>query len=67
MTLSRALNHVQMSYPCGGCGHVLLKPGSYFLSVPRFRCEGCGLENRITYDDRVRLQRRYADRLPKPL
>jgi len=63
MTLTRKLDHVQMILPCSACGHELRKPGRWFLVVPRYRCEGCGMEQRITYDDRAQLQRRYRDRI----
>ena len=65
MTLSRKFDHVQMTYPCPKCGHGHTRPGAWFMSVPRYRCEGCGAENRITYDDRLRLQHSYAATLPK--
>ncbi|MBU1378656.1 MAG: hypothetical protein KKE02_02650 [Alphaproteobacteria bacterium] len=59
MSLSRKFDHVLMTYPCAKCGHGLEKLGSWFMSTARFSCEACGAPNRVTYDEKIRLQAEY--------
>ena len=55
MPLTRALDHVLLTYPCPHCGLGLEKTGSWFISSAGFRCAGCSLTSQLTYDIKLGL------------
>jgi transposase-like protein len=55
MSLSANLFDVLLTFGCPQCGRALIKKGSWFKAVGRFRCEACQCEARITYEDKIRL------------
>jgi hypothetical protein len=64
MPLSSLLRQVELTLECKHCGRSIIKKGSWFVVVHRFKCEGCSREVAITYSDKVALFNRYA-RLPQ--
>ena len=60
MPLSVSLLTVEMTFECPFCGHVLVKSGSWFHSVSRFKCKGCERVIRLSYPDRLALFEKYA-------
>ena len=60
MPLSIALSHVILTRPCPHCQHPLRKTGSWFQSVRRYRCEGCGELVPLTYEDKVKMFAEHA-------
>jgi hypothetical protein len=51
---------VMMTLACRTCGFALTKKGSWFKSASLYKCESCGVQGRVTYDDKVRLFARAA-------
>jgi transposase-like protein len=60
MPLSGALRTVDMSFKCPLCGLALVKDGNWFMTVGRFKCEGCQAQIRLSYNDKVELFAEYA-------
>jgi transposase-like protein len=60
MRLSESLHYVDLTFECPFCGYPLVKSGSWFRSVRRFKCEGCKREVRISYFDKVALFEKHA-------
>jgi hypothetical protein len=60
MPLSRQLLHVDLTLECKHCGRSIIKKGSWFAVVHRFKCEGCNREVSITYSDKIALFNKYA-------
>ncbi|RWO54216.1 MAG: IS1 family transposase [Mesorhizobium sp.] len=54
MCLSQRLSSVGLTFLCPQCNFTIIKYGSWFRGVSRYRCEGCGREIRITYPDKIR-------------
>jgi len=55
MTLSSALIHKTVCYPCPVCSHELSRSASWFRSVSSFTCESCGNRMRIPYSAKLKL------------
>jgi transposase-like protein len=55
MKLSAKLNDLPLIFGCPHCAREQTKNGSWFKSVSRFLCVGCGHEARITYEDKIRI------------
>ncbi|MDB5483252.1 MAG: hypothetical protein JWO83_4305 [Caulobacteraceae bacterium] len=55
MPLTRDLDQILLTHPCPHCGHGLEKTGRWFTTAAGFRCGGCGVPSRITYDIKLRL------------
>jgi hypothetical protein len=60
MPLSLDLCHVDLTLECKHCGWPLIKSGYWFITAPRFKCEGCNRELRITYSEKVVLFEAHA-------
>ena len=60
MPLSASLFNVEMTFECPLCGHALVKSGSWFYTVPKFKCEGCHRQIRLSYPDRLAIFEKYA-------
>ena len=60
MPLSDALMSVQMTYPCPACARAIVKPGSWFKTVSRIKCEGCQSQLRLTYNDKLEIFAKHA-------
>jgi hypothetical protein len=60
MTLSQGMSDHLMSLECRKCGLGLTKKGSWVRSARHFKCQGCGTETPITYEDKLRLFNRAA-------
>jgi transposase-like protein len=45
---------------CPFCTRALVKSGSWFQTIGRFKCNGCQLEVRLTYSDKVALFDKHA-------
>ena len=67
MPLSASLLTVEMTFECPFCGHALVKSGSWFHSVSKFKCKGCEREIRLGYPDRLALFDRHAQIGAKPV
>jgi len=55
MTLSKSLIAVDLTYQCPACQFPLVKRGSWFRVVSKYRCEGCGRMIRIGYPEKLKL------------
>ena len=55
MPLSRALRSVLLTRPCPHCGHKLVKKGSWFQSMSRYRCGACHQGVRVPYEEKLKL------------
>jgi hypothetical protein len=62
MPLSSLLRQVDLTLECKYCGHSIIKKGSWFLVVHRFKCEGCNRQVPITYSDKIELFDKHARR-----
>ena len=49
-----------MTFECPLCGHALVKAGSWFQVVSKFKCEGCHGEILLTYPDKLALFEKHA-------
>jgi Zn finger protein HypA/HybF involved in hydrogenase expression len=49
------LNEALLTFECSHCCYVLVKKGNWFRSASQFRCPKCGNQQRITYDDKLRI------------
>jgi hypothetical protein len=65
MPLSSLLRQVELTLDCKHCGRSIMRKGSWFVVVHRFKCEGCNREVPITYSDKVALFNKHA-RLSQP-
>jgi transposase-like protein len=62
MPLEGNLRLVDLTFNCPHCDRELVKKGGWFQSVRGFKCEGCQLMLRLTYDDKVALVKKHAHR-----
>lgn len=53
MPLCNELRDVVLTFVCRQCGRQLLKKGGWFMGAHSFKCEGCGREVRLSYDDKL--------------
>ena len=60
MSLPDGFADVMMMLACRTCGIAITKKGSWFKSASRYKCESCGGQGRVTYDDKMRLFARAA-------
>ena len=60
MSLPDGFADVMMMLACRTCGIAITKKGSWFKSASRYKCESCGVQGRVTYDDKMRLFARAA-------
>lgn len=60
MALSSLLRHEDLTLKCKHCGHSIIRKGSWFVVVHRFKCEGCSRDVPITYSDKVALFNKHA-------
>lgn len=60
MVLQSGLDVVEMTYGCPHCDHGHVRTGSWFRSVAKFVCVGCGTEVRLTYSLKTTLFAKYA-------
>jgi transposase-like protein len=60
MPLSLSLHSVSMIFECPFCTRALVKSGSWFQTIGRFKCNGCQREVRLTYSDKVALFDKHA-------
>jgi transposase-like protein len=65
MNLTAELYGVLLVFGCPHCARELTKNGSWFKSISRFVCAGCGREARITYEDKIRIYEKHL-RLSSP-
>ena len=67
MPLSSLLHDVALTLECKHCFHSIIKKGSWFLVVHRFKCEGCNRQVPLTYSDEIALFNKHAHlSQPKP-
>ncbi|RWL96669.1 MAG: hypothetical protein EOR71_32585 [Mesorhizobium sp.] len=55
MTIPLDLSDADLTFACPYCAHPLVKRGSWFKVVSRYRCEKCQSEVRIGYPDKLKL------------
>lgn len=55
MSLGTELDHSLLRYDCPQCGQAIEQRGSWFKSVARYVCAGCGGVIRMTYEVKLRL------------
>lgn len=60
MTLSESLTSVDLTFQCPTCKFPIVKRGSWFRVVSKYRCEGCGRTIRIGYPEKQRLFQKHA-------
>lgn len=60
MPLPAALNDADLEFKCLECDHAFVKKGSWFKVISTFKCEGCGVANRIGYADKLALFRKHS-------
>jgi hypothetical protein len=60
MPLSTGLRSVDLTFECPACNHALVKSGTWFQVVGRFKCEGCQRDVRLTCADKLSLFDRHA-------
>ena len=65
MTLSAALNDVDLELKCHKCNHAFVRKGSWVKVISSFKCENCGGRNRIGYPEKVGIFAKHAALLPK--
>ena len=65
MPLSLKMRQVNLTLECKHCGHPITKTGRWFISVNRFKCEGCNREVPLRYSDKIALFKKHA-RLTQP-
>src|SRR3954469_15359420 len=61
MTLSSALIHKTVRYPCPVCSYELSRSGSWFRSVSSFTCESRGSRMRIPYSAKLSSSRHWTE------
>jgi transposase-like protein len=62
--IPRDLFEVPMTKECPHCRHPLVMNGSWFSSVSRYRCLACSNDVQLTYDEKLKLFKKYE---PKPV
>ena len=60
MSLPDGFADVMMMLACRTCGFAITKKGSWFRAVSRYKCESCGVQGRVTYDDKIQVFARAA-------
>ena len=60
MTLSSELRHVDLTLECKRCGYLIVKKGTWFMTVSTFKCCKCKAEQRLTYSDKLALFAKHA-------
>jgi hypothetical protein len=65
MPLSSLLRQAELTHECKHCGRSIMRLGSWFVVVHRFKCEGCNRDVPITYSDKIALFNKHA-RLSRP-
>jgi hypothetical protein len=55
MPLSDKLLHKDLTFYCPYCARAIVKKGEWFRTGPKFKCQGCQHEVRLTYADKVAL------------
>jgi DNA-directed RNA polymerase subunit RPC12/RpoP len=60
--LSKELFDVRMTYECPSCSRRLIKRGRWFYSIRHYSCSGCRQDVVITFDDKVKLFKKYMGR-----
>lgn len=55
MSLGMDLDHALLRSECPHCGQAIEQRGTWFKSVARYVCAGCGAVVRMTYDVKLRL------------
>jgi predicted RNA-binding Zn-ribbon protein involved in translation (DUF1610 family) len=60
MPISVTLLQADLTFNCPRCARAVIKRGSWFRAVSKFKCEGCRGEARITYDDKLALFAKHA-------
>ncbi|WP_077373523.1 transposase-like zinc-binding domain-containing protein [Mesorhizobium prunaredense] len=66
MCLSQRLSSVGLTFLCPQCNFTVIKNGSWFRGVSRYRCDGCGREIRITYPDKIAIFHKHAHLATRP-
>jgi hypothetical protein len=60
MSLRDDFADVMMTLACRTCGFAITKKGSWVKSASHYKCVSCGVQGRVTYDDKMRLFARAA-------
>ena len=60
MALSARLRNVDLTLLCKHCAHLIVKKGSWFITVSTFKCDNCKAELQLTYSDKVALFAKHA-------
>jgi hypothetical protein len=60
VTLSSELRHVDLTLECKRCGYLIVKKGTWFMTVSTFKCCKCKAEQRLTYSDKLALFAKHA-------
>jgi hypothetical protein len=55
VTLSTQLRHVDLTLKCKGCGYLIVRRGTWFMTASTFKCCKCKTELRLTYSDKIAL------------
>jgi hypothetical protein len=55
VTLSSGLRHVDLTFECELCGHLMTKRGSWIMTASTFKCDECKGQLRLTYSAKVAL------------
>jgi transposase-like protein len=64
--LSPVLSSVNLTFHCPHCGHALVRPGKWFKSATRFKCDACKADVRLTYSRKLALFERHLEGVEKP-
>ena len=60
MSLSARLRNVDLTLACKHCAYLIVKKGSWFMTVSTFKCYNCKGEVQLTYSDKVALFAKHA-------
>jgi len=55
MPIANDLLDVALQFECPACKHPIIRNGSWFKSISRFTCDGCGAGLRLGYFDKLAL------------
>ncbi|RWE29786.1 MAG: hypothetical protein EOS77_21790 [Mesorhizobium sp.] len=55
MPLADDMRAVALRFECPKCDHLIVKKGSWFRAVSKFKCKGCGTMLRLGYGQKLAL------------
>jgi predicted RNA-binding Zn-ribbon protein involved in translation (DUF1610 family) len=60
VTLDLSLENALLKYNCPVCDHAMIKKGSWFRSVSKFRCPECKERVFLPYPEKIEIFRQYG-------